>query len=146
MIITAKIDIDVEESGLSLNKIKDNLIAFTRNLIVNGAENEEIGLTLLEVSYTEFSRKCTGKHDVNGELLYEGDILESLAGGQIIEIRYGKYSAYCPADKSVMDGVGFYAIAEGYPEMPIGDTETYAKKIGDIYSNPELAVHMEADI
>ena len=40
-------------------------------------------------------------------------------------------TAYCPADKTYMDNVGFFAEAEGYPQMPIGDLSAYALKIGN---------------
>lgn len=79
-----------------------------------------------------------GKTDIDGNDLYEGDILESEVGGQEIVICYGMYQAFCPADKSYMDSVGFYASCEGYPDMPIGNTEDYARKIGNIYENPNL--------
>lgn len=86
--------------------------------------------------------RFTGKCDISGKKVYEGDIIESHLGGQIIagnmEIKYGTYQAYCPADKCYMDSVGFYAVARGYPDMPIGPLEDYAKVIGNIFENPEL--------
>ncbi|MDE6232160.1 MAG: YopX family protein, partial [Lachnospiraceae bacterium] len=86
---------------------------------------------------------CTGKEDISGKIIYQGDIIEShLSNGQIsalnLVIKYGAYKAYCPEDKEYMDSVGFYAEAEGYQDMPIGPTEEYAKVIGNIYDNPEL--------
>lgn len=36
------------------------------------------------------------------------------------------------------DSVGFYVSAQGYPDMPIGPLEDYAKVVGNIFDNPEL--------
>jgi len=80
----------------------------------------------------------TGKKDIAGEDLCEGDVIVSQVGSQLIELRFGKYQAYCPADGAMMDNVGFYAISNGYPQMPIGNLEEYALKIGNIYTNPEF--------
>lgn len=52
MIMSIKVDINCEESGLEEEKIKDNIAEFASNLIVNGASSEEIGLRVLEVTYT----------------------------------------------------------------------------------------------
>lgn len=42
MKICITLDIDIEESGYSNeDELKDNLVDFTRDLIINGAENEE---------------------------------------------------------------------------------------------------------
>lgn len=89
--------------------------------------------------------RCTGKCDntktkefPEGKLIYENDIVESQLCGLRMVIRYGTYQAYCPADKDYMDSVGFYAEAAGYPDMPIGDLNDYALKIGNIFDNPEL--------
>ena len=46
------VDIDVKESGLDEEFIKDKLIDFTRDLLINGAAEQEIGLTLKEVDYS----------------------------------------------------------------------------------------------
>lgn len=81
---------------------------------------------------------CTGKQDFEGNDLYAGDVIKSLVGGQLIEIRYGAHDSFCPADQSVMDNVGFYAVSNGYPIMPIGNTEDYAIRIGNVLENPEL--------
>lgn len=46
------LDIDVEESGYTdEDELKDNLLDFTRDLIINGAENEGVGCTLILVGY-----------------------------------------------------------------------------------------------
>lgn len=80
-----------------------------------------------------------GKHDMAGNEVYEGDVIENPEGVQM-EIRYGTYQGYCPADKCLMDSVGFYAVAEDYPEMPVGNLEDYAEVVGNIWQNPEMKV------
>lgn len=86
--------------------------------------------------------KNTGKQDISGEFVYEGDFIESHQGMQILDIlmlvKYGTYEAYCPADDAYMDNVGFYVEAEGYPQMPVGPLSDYAKVIGNIHENPEM--------
>lgn len=51
LIIT--VDVDVSESGLNEDEVKDNIAEFTKDLLSIGAEEQEIGLTLTEVSYSE---------------------------------------------------------------------------------------------
>jgi len=89
--------------------------------------------------------RYTGKEDMDGKEVYEGDIIKNDYpdhNAVLMEIKYGTYQAYCPVDKVFMDSVGFYAVAEGYPDMPIGTMEGYAIVIGNIYENPEL-LHKE---
>lgn len=83
--------------------------------------------------------RYTGKYDMDGKEVYEGDVIENPDGIQM-EIRYGEYQAYCPADRCFVDGVGFYAVGAGLPEMPIGCLEDYATVIGNVWENPELKV------
>ncbi|WP_206457905.1 YopX family protein [Anaerovorax sp. IOR16] len=86
--------------------------------------------------------RYTCKCDISGQEVFEGDIIESHIGGQVLAnnlvIRYGVYQAYCPIDKCFMDSVGFYASGRNLPDMPIGRLEEYAKVIGNIIDNPEL--------
>ena len=82
--------------------------------------------------------RCTGKEYMDLAIAYEGDIFESQSCGVIMVLKYGTYTAYCPADKCFMDSVGFYAEAVGYPQMPIGDLSDYALRVGNIFDNPEL--------
>lgn len=79
----------------------------------------------------------TGKNDITGADVFEGDIIEN-PDGLLMEIKYGLYDAYCPADECDMDSVGFYAVRDGLPQMPIGCLEDYAMVIGNIYENPDL--------
>lgn len=47
------VDVDLEESGLEEEEVKDNIISFTRDLLVVGAAEQEIGITLKEVDYRD---------------------------------------------------------------------------------------------
>lgn len=51
MRLVITVDIDVKESGLDSDEVKDNIVQFARDLLVNGAGEQEIGLTLREVEY-----------------------------------------------------------------------------------------------
>jgi len=51
MIINIVVDVDIEESGLNEDNVKDNIINFTKDLLIIGADEQGIGLTLKEVSY-----------------------------------------------------------------------------------------------
>lgn len=85
--------------------------------------------------------KNTGKTDIQGEFVYEGDFIESHQGIQILDVlmlvKYGTYEAYCPADDCYMDNVGFYVEAVGYPHMPLGALSDYAKVIGNMCENAD---------
>lgn len=85
--------------------------------------------------------KNTGKQDISGEFVYEGDFIESHQGTQILDVlmlvKYGTYEAYCPNDDAYMDNVGFYVEAVGYPQMPVGPLEEYAKVIGNVCENSD---------
>lgn len=83
---------------------------------------------------------CTGKKDKEGNILFAGDVVENISG-QRFEIRFGKFAMYCPVDDCMMENVGFFCVADGYYEdMPLGPTEEYSRRIGNIFDNPELAV------
>lgn len=102
---------------------------------------DELGRHGIKVDHSTIGQ-YTGKSDISGEEVFEGDIIVSHLGGQVhalnMLVKFGTYQAYCPADKCYMDSVGFYVSAQGYPDMPIGPLEDYAKVIGNIYDNPEL--------
>lgn len=52
MIISISIDVDSIESGFKNDdELKDLIVDFTRNLIVKGAEEMEVALTIKEVEY-----------------------------------------------------------------------------------------------
>lgn len=82
----------------------------------------------------------TGKHDMSGKAVWEGDVIENPDGVRM-EIRYGLYDAYCPVDRCCMDSVGFYAVGEGLPEMPIGCLEDYAMVVGNVWEDPTLKIN-----
>lgn len=46
------VDIDMKESGLNEDNVKDNIIDFTKDLLIIGADEQGIGFTLKEVSYS----------------------------------------------------------------------------------------------
>lgn len=83
----------------------------------------------------------SGMMDISGKRIFEEDIIERhLPNGEILAqdmvIKYGKYQAYCPVDKEYVDTIGFYAWIPGYPPMPLGTLEDYAKVIGNTFDNP----------
>ena len=83
---------------------------------------------------------CSGRQDIQGKDIFQGDIPENDKGLQF-EVCYGLYAMYCPVDNCMMENFGFYTVSEGYYEdMPLGPTEQYARIIGNIYDNPELKV------
>lgn len=47
------VDIDIEESGLNPDEIKKDIVQFTRNLLVIGAEEQQKGLTLRDVECSD---------------------------------------------------------------------------------------------
>ncbi|MDD3414249.1 MAG: hypothetical protein PHY47_09635 [Lachnospiraceae bacterium] len=51
MKLIIEVDIDIHESGLVEDEVKDDIVNFTRDLLIIGAANQEIGLTLQQVSY-----------------------------------------------------------------------------------------------
>lgn len=54
MIISIKIDVDAVESGFKNDdELKERIVDFSRELIINGAEELEAALTLKEVEYYE---------------------------------------------------------------------------------------------
>lgn len=74
-------------------------------------------------------KRYTEQLDVNRELLWEDDEIVSELNGTHMFIRYGEYEAYCPADDMWTKNVGFYVEAKGYPDMPLGETSEYARKL-----------------
>lgn len=51
LIIT--VDVDLEESGLNPDGVKDDIVQFTRDLLAIGAGEQGIGLALREVEYSD---------------------------------------------------------------------------------------------
>ena len=80
----------------------------------------------------------TSKQDKENHELYSGDVIEML-DGSIALIKYGEFEMYCPIDDMDMDNVGFYVLSPQFDmSMPLGPTESYALKLGNIHDNPEL--------
>lgn len=52
MRLTIVVDVDIEESGLDQDEVKDNIINFTKDLLIIGAAEQEIGISLKEVRYS----------------------------------------------------------------------------------------------
>lgn len=84
----------------------------------------------------------TGMKDIHGTEIYEGDIIKSHLGDQVLAenmvVKFGMYQANCPVDKQDMESVGFYVSAQGFLDIPVGPTEDYAIVIGNVHANPEL--------
>lgn len=99
-------------------------------------------LKMVEINPATLCR-YTGRQDRSGKEVFQGDVIEShLPDGRILAenmvIEYGIYQSYCPADEAFMDSIGFYVSKSGYPDMPLGPLEEYAKVIGNIFDHPEL--------
>lgn len=154
------IDTLKKDAGMSFSEITESMYIDEKNIIVSDSK--------IEIAYSkdvmtgkksfvkakqkdvflenmEYIRKnlCTGKKDKEGALLFTGDVIKN-DNGLRFEIRFGEFAMYCPVDDCMMENVGFFCVADGYYEdMPLGPTQDYATKIGNIYENPELAVATE---
>lgn len=108
-----------------------------QTVILTDGKKDYINVPLEEVRLM----RNTGKLDISGEFVYDGDFIESHQGTQILDIlmlvKYGTYEAYCPQDDVYMENVGFYVEAVGYPQMPVGPLSKYAKVIGNVCENSE---------
>ena len=74
-------------------------------------------------------KRYTGQMDVNKEMLWEDDEIINESTGAHMFIRYGEYEAYCPVRERTVKNVGFYLESEDYPDMPLGETDAYARKV-----------------
>ncbi|MCX4357479.1 MAG: YopX family protein [Oscillospiraceae bacterium] len=86
---------------------------------------------------TETLGECTGLHDKNGTLIFEGDIVE-------INHPYNGMSIH----KVVLDDFcwnleGFYASCFDYPSLAFSEGTEYMTVIGNIHDNPELLKGVE---
>lgn len=108
-----------------------------QTVIITDGITDHINVPLTEVVLM----KNSGKQDISGEFIYEGDFIESHQGTRILDIlmlvKYGTYEAYCPIDKEYTDNVGFFIEAAGYPQMPLGPLSEYAKVIGNVCENSD---------
>ena len=74
-------------------------------------------------------KRYTGQMDVNKEMLWEDDEIINESTGTHMFIRYGEYEVYCPVRERTVKNVGFYLESEDYPDMPLGETDVYARKV-----------------
>lgn len=76
--------------------------------------------------------RYSGRKDIYGVKIFQGDLTESTYSGEIIEIKYGRYMSWCTEDENTeCEAVGFYASAEGRQDMPLGATEDWAAVVGN---------------
>ena len=87
-------------------------------------------------------QRCTGKEDSNSLVIFEGDVLGTMAGRTVrMEVCYGRYSAFCPNDREFMENIGFFVVSNTTGDaMPLGPTEDYSMIVGNVVDNPELRV------
>ena len=104
----------------------------------------EAGFPQWEELEPETVTRCTGKHDIAGNVLFEGDVIKN-PENLVMEICYGEYEAFCPADRLFENNIGFFVISKDVEEclgvcepMPLGPTEDYACLIGNIFDTPML--------
>lgn len=101
---------------------------------------------VLSAKYVELDpdtvQRCTGKTDVRGSVLFEGDIIRSTISKTVImEICYGRYGAFCPNDQEYMENIGFFVVSNTTGDaMPLGPTNDYADRIGNIIENPGMKI------
>lgn len=82
----------------------------------------------------------SGRMDCENNEIFEGDILENKKGIRF-EVRYGLYAMYDPFCDVMTENIGFFMVSDATDEfMPLGITEAYMKKIGNIHDNPEWRV------
>jgi uncharacterized phage protein (TIGR01671 family) len=81
--------------------------------------------------------QCTGLTDMNGEFIYEGDILESQELVIVPDIKV--YGELCEV---TWDGDRYFlrAIKGGWGKLSENLSNNYFKIIGNIYENPELLI------
>ena len=94
-------------------------------------ERYEEDFPIWEELEPETVTRCCDRHDIPGNVLFEGDVYRN-PDNLLFEICYGKYMAFCPADKAWMESVGFFAVSRDVEElyqvkepMPLGTTEDY---------------------
>lgn len=120
------------------DKINKRMIGWDEILNSPGWQGAYYPFILKNEAHSEIMMS-TGEKDHSDREVYEGDIIENPFGVKM-EICFGKHRAYCPADQCFMDNVGFYIVAEGFPEMPLGSLNDYAEVVGNIYENPEMRI------
>lgn len=91
--------------------------------------------------------RCCDRHDVRGNVLFEGDIFKNPAG-TLYEICYGRYYVFDPQEQAYFESVGFFKVSQdknrpkgkyGFKDInALGTPESYAYLVGNIFDNPEL--------
>lgn len=87
--------------------------------------------------------KCTDRHDIKGNVLFEGDIFQNKKH-EVFEICYGRYLIK-PPKHAVYDNTGFFVVTDDESDVDIGIVRTLgtpeieAYLIGNIFDNPELS-------
>ncbi len=87
-----------------------------------------------QITYTEDKLKdiilmqCTGLKDINGKLIYEGDIVQETSIDGIYKIGYKKCAIYLESEDHICY---LHELAKAFSEKRL-------KIIGNIYENPEL--------
>ena len=92
--------------------------------------------------------RCCQKHDIPGNVLFEGDVYRN-ERGKLFEICYGKHYVYVKELGGYMENVGFFVISQNkmlpsgkFAEKDVGvlgKTESYAYLVGNVFDNPELS-------
>lgn len=86
--------------------------------------------------------RCTDRHDIPGNVLFEGDLIQNKEG-IIFEICYGRYFIK-PPKCVISDNTGFFVVTEDESEINVGNVrtlgtpETDVYLVGNIFDNPEL--------
>lgn len=108
--------------------IVENEEPFTRHVV----DRDSVGL------YTQY-------FDKHKRMIFEGDIIKLLNGARGI-VRFGEYTAFCPADEQPMANVGFFVESPDLPDMPLGPTEEYAEILDNVYEGAmiyEVAAYLK---
>lgn len=95
---------------------------------------------------TVIIEQYTGRKDLNGKEIYEGDILKSKYDDSISIVKFGNYKdCYCCDGCENQYGgcetawhTGFYTLSKIEETGKLDDTDDWAEIIGNIHENPEL--------
>lgn len=132
--------------GCEIKKIGDKSISYTQGTGKEKTASYE-KMERIEMQERRY-RRSSGCYDISGQEIKEHDVIECHVGnGNVLAenliICYGEYQAYCPVDRCYMKNVGFFASGKDLLDMPLGETEDYAKIVGNLIDNPELEPNME---
>ena len=108
---------------------QDEFGSFRPNLDTTTNDNQIIGLNIALKDKKIAVMQCTGLKDINGNLIYEGDILENMHTGVRQEVKWNNIDIDSEELPEALIMVGFPINEINADEMAI---------IGNIYKNPEL--------